>query len=246
MTENVSNSSSARNTYIVSACIFLSRIFGLLREVLLAFFLGTSIYSDAFKAALKIPNILQNLFGEGVLSASFIPEYVRLIKNEKKNEAILLAKQSGLLLLITAFILAGIGMYFNSEIVNLFAPGFSDETKALTKNLLLILFPATAILMLSAWCLGILNSHRHFLLSYSAPLFWNISIISGLLLLFTPYFKTYSMSELIIHISLFVLIGSILQLAVQLKKTFSLIKIGLRVILIKSPQKRGLKKSISA
>ncbi len=218
------DTSSRRNSYIVSVCILLSRLSGLLREILLAHFLGTSIYSDAFKAALRIPNLLQNLFGEGVLSASFIPEYVRLRKNNANEAATLLAKETGILLLITGTFLATLGIIFSEELVGVFAPGFTSETRLLTSKLLEILFPATAILMLSAWCLGILNSHKHFALSYSAPLLWNASIITGLLLLMLPFTSSYSMGDTVLHISYFVLLGSLLQLLVQVPKTFSYIK----------------------
>lgn len=216
--------SSRVNSYIVSVCILFSRIAGLLREILLAHFLGTTVYSDAFKAALRIPNILQNLFGEGVLSASFIPVYVRLRKEERYEEARLLAKECAFLLILVGLLAASLGVIFSDEIVRVLTPGFHGETFKLTSNLLKILFPGTALLMVSAWCLGILNSHRYFALSYSAPVFWNLSIICGLLLLLLPYADTYSMEETINHISYFVLVGCALQLGVQIPKTFALIK----------------------
>src|SRR5690606_29686933 len=146
-------------------------------------FLGTSLYSDAFKAALRIPNFLQNLFGEGVLSASFIPVYARLRSTRKSDEAKRLGKEVGLLLSLLATTALVLGFIFNQELVHVFAPGFSDEGQTLTASLLRIIFPGTAILVLSAWCLGILNSHRYFALSYSAPLLWNFSIIGGLFII---------------------------------------------------------------
>jgi putative peptidoglycan lipid II flippase len=216
--------SSRVNSYIVGGCIFLSRIAGLIREILLAHFLGTSIYSDALKAALRIPNFLQNLFGEGVLSASFIPVYVRLIKHGDKEKAARLAKETGILLTILSFVALSLGILFSDFLVSIFAPGFSDETAQTTRTLLQIIFPGTALLVLSAWCLGILNSHRYFALSYSAPLFWNFSIILGLLFIYFFYQSDLTLHEISIYTAWFILIGSVLQLGVQLPKTFSLLR----------------------
>jgi putative peptidoglycan lipid II flippase len=216
--------SSRVNSYIVGGCIFLSRIAGLVREILLAHFLGTSIYSDALKAALRIPNFLQNLFGEGVLSASFIPVYVRLIKHGDKEKAARLAKETGILLTILSFSALSLGIIFSDFLVSIFAPGFSDEAARTTGTLLQIIFPGTALLVLSAWCLGILNSHRYFVLSYSAPLFWNFSIILGLLFLYFFYQSDLSLHEISIYTAWFILVGSILQLGVQLPKTFSILR----------------------
>src|SRR5438874_5617700 len=78
---------SGRSASLVAAGIFLSRIAGLVRERVFAHYLGNSDAAGAFKAALRIPNLLQNLFGEGVLSASFIPVYARLLEEKKDQEA---------------------------------------------------------------------------------------------------------------------------------------------------------------
>ncbi|MBX6365271.1 MAG: murein biosynthesis integral membrane protein MurJ, partial [Gemmatimonadetes bacterium] len=72
---------------MVAAGIFLSRISGLLREAFFAHYFGNTLFSDAFRAALRIPNILQNLLGEGTLSASFIPVYAELLEQGKREEA---------------------------------------------------------------------------------------------------------------------------------------------------------------
>src|ERR1700686_4223748 len=81
------HSNVARSAFLVAAGIFLSRISGLVRERAFAHFFGNSFAADAFRAALKIPNLLQNLFGEGVLAASFIPIYARLKAQGEKEEA---------------------------------------------------------------------------------------------------------------------------------------------------------------
>ena len=166
----------------VALGIFLSRIAGLVRDRVFAYYLGNSAAAGAFRAALRIPNFLQNLFGEGVLSASFIPVYARLRAEGKDKEAIHLVGAVGALLGCTVTLLAGIGILAAPWIIDVLAPGFdSPAIRELTVHLVQIMFPGVALLVMSAWCLGVLNSHRHFLLSYVAPVLWNAAIIFTLL-----------------------------------------------------------------
>jgi putative peptidoglycan lipid II flippase len=160
----------------------LSRLSGLLRQKLVAHFLGVGPMAAAFVAAMKIPNFLQNLFGEGALSAAFIPVYARLRARGQDAEADKLAFGLFALLLVFISLLVVLGVEFAAPLVAVFAPGFEGEQKALTVELVRILFPGTGVLVLSAWCLGILNSHRQFFLSYAAPVVWNGCIIAALLL----------------------------------------------------------------
>ena len=171
---------------LVGAGIFLSRITGLVRERIFAHYFGNSDAGDAFKAALKIPNFLQNLFGEGVLSASFIPVYAGLLArehNEKRAdstqplEAAQVASTIGSLMFLLTSFLVVIGVALTPFLIQIIAPGFQGEKKLLTIKLVQIFFPGTGLVVMSAWCLGILNSHRHFFLSYVAPVIWNLSII---------------------------------------------------------------------
>lgn len=162
--------------------IFLSRIAGFVRERALAHVLGTSEAGGAFRAALRIPNLLQNLLGEGVLSASFIPAYARLLGAGDEASAALVARTVGTLLTGMAALLALVGMAFAEPLVGLLAPGFDGPTRALTAQLVQVLFPGTALLVLSAFCLGVLNAHRQFLLAYAAPVAWNGAIVVAALL----------------------------------------------------------------
>jgi len=167
---------------LVAIGILLSRIAGLVRQRVLAHYLGLSDAADAFTAAFRIPNLLQNLFGEGVLSASFIPVYARLLADDDPEEASRVAGAVGALLALTAAVLTLAGIWATPWLIDVIAPGFEGEKRALTIRLVRILFPGMALLVLSAWCLGILNSHRRFLLSYAAPVAWNAAIIAALLL----------------------------------------------------------------
>ena len=165
----------------VATGILLSKLIGLVRERIFAHYFGNGLVADAFKAAFRIPNMLQNLFGEGVLSASFIPVYARLNAEERHEEATRTAAAIFAILVLLASVLTLLGIVFAPALVDVIAYGFHGDKRLLTILLVRILFPGAALLMLSAWCLGILNSHRRFLLSYTAPVIWNAALIATLI-----------------------------------------------------------------
>ncbi len=165
---------------LVAAGILLSRIAGLVRQRVFAHYFGQSAAADAFNAAFRIPNFLQNLFGEGVLSASFIPVYSRLLANGDEKEAGRVAGAiASIILLVVSCIVLG-GVLLTPWLVSAIAPGFVGERRELTIVLTRVLFPGAGLLVLSAWCLGILNSHRKFFLSYTAPVLWNAVMIGAM------------------------------------------------------------------
>jgi putative peptidoglycan lipid II flippase len=166
---------------MVAAGILLSRIIGLVRNRVFAHYFGTSDAADAFNAAFRIPNFLQNLFGEGVLSASFIPVYARLRAHDRERDAAATAAAVAALLGLTVSLLVLVGILLAPWLIELIAPGFQGEKRAATTRLVRILFPGAGLLVLSAWCLGVLNSHRRFFLSYVAPVVWNLAIIAALI-----------------------------------------------------------------
>lgn len=165
----------------VAAGILVSRIFGFARDIVFAHHFGTGALADAWRAALRIPNVLQNLLGEGTLSASFIPVYVRLLE-EGREEAAGRAAGAVLGLLATvAGALAALGVWAAPWLATLVATGFEADGRAdILASLLRMLFPMTAVLVVSAWALGILNSHRRFFVSYVAPALWNLAMIVAL------------------------------------------------------------------
>lgn len=144
--------------------------------------LGLSDAADAFAAAFRVPNLLQNLFGEGVLSASFIPVYSRLTAEGRHQEARRVAGATVGLLGLAVSILVALGVTGAPWLVQVLFPGFSGEKRLLATEIVRILFPGTGLLVISAWCLGVLNSHRKFFLSYAAPVLWNAAIIAATLL----------------------------------------------------------------
>lgn len=173
---------TGRAAVLVATGILSSRVLGVVRQAVFAHFFGVTAPGDAFNVAFRIPNMLQNLFGEGVLSASFIPEYASLRARENTAAAVELAGAvaGGLALVASAAVL--LGMLGAPWLVLAIAPGFTGEKYELTVRLTRILFPGAALLMLSAWALGILNSHRRFLLSYTAPVAWNVAMIATLVI----------------------------------------------------------------
>lgn len=172
---------SGRNAALVAAGIFATRLFGLFRQTLFSHAFGTSMAAGAFSSALRIPNILQNLLGEGVLSASFIPVYSGLRSQGRHEEADDVASTVFGLLLVAVAVLVPLGVLTAPQLVTVLAPGFEGPAHELTVALVRIMFPGTGLLVLSAWCLGILNSHRRFFLSYSAGVAWNAAMIAALL-----------------------------------------------------------------
>ncbi|HKY21716.1 MAG TPA: murein biosynthesis integral membrane protein MurJ [Vicinamibacterales bacterium] len=171
-----------RSSALVALGIFCSRLTGFVRQRVFAHYFGLqSDAADAFMAAFRIPNFLQNLFGEGALSASFIPVYASLVARNDRREAARVAGAVAALLSLITSVLVLLGVVMTPMLVMLIAPGFRGEKRDLTIAIVRILFPGAGLLVLSAWCLGILNSHRRFLLSYIAPVIWNVSMIVTLL-----------------------------------------------------------------
>lgn len=154
---------------------------GLVRTRVMAHYLATSDAADAFAAAFRIPNFLQNLFGEGALSASFIPVYAGLLAQDDPEEADRMAGAVGALLALAVSVLVLAGVLLAPILVDLLTPGFEGAKRDLTVRLVRILYPGAGLLVLSAWCLGILNSHGRFFLSYAAPVIWNLAIIAALI-----------------------------------------------------------------
>jgi putative peptidoglycan lipid II flippase len=205
----------------VGAGILLSRLAGLVRDRVIGYYLGIRPAAGAFRAALRIPNMLQNLFGEGVLSASFIPVYARLRAEGKTDDAVRVARAVGTLLALVASVLALIGVVCARQLVDLLAPGFQPEWRELTIQLVRVLFPGVALLVMSAWCLGVLNSHRRFFLSYASPVLWNAALITTAIVV---GHRRAGDVELATWLSWGAVIGSAAQFLVQLPTVLALLR----------------------
>ena len=195
---------------LVAIGILCSRLVGLVRQRVFGHYFGLSDTADAFNAAFRIPNILQNLFGEGALSASFIPVYAALVERGDEREASRVAGAIGAILALVTSVLVLIGVIVTPLLITVIAPGFSGAKRELTISLVRILFPGTGLLVFSAWCLGILNSHHNFLLSYTAPVLWNVAMIATMVM-----FGERSQDHLAVILAWGSVIGSALQFLVQ-------------------------------
>jgi putative peptidoglycan lipid II flippase len=180
-TEQSERESTAKGAFMVGAGILISRIIGVIRQRVWGYYFGTSLAADAFSAAFRIPNFLQNVFGEGALSASFIPVYAKLLAQKDDKEASRVACAVLTVLALVTSIIVLLGVLVTPYIVSIVAIGFVGERRDLTIRLVQIFFPGAGLLVMSAWCLGVLNSHRKFLLSYTAPVAWNLAIITTLI-----------------------------------------------------------------
>ncbi|HEX6627193.1 MAG TPA: murein biosynthesis integral membrane protein MurJ [Gemmatimonadaceae bacterium] len=203
---------------LVASGILLSRVAGLIRQTMMARYLGAGMAADAFNAAFRIPNLLQNLFGEGVLSASFIPEYAGLLGKGDEAEATRLAGAVAGMLALISSVLVALGVIAAPWLVAIIANGFTGEKRELTVLLTRILFPGAGLLVFSAWCLGILNSHRRFFMSYTAPVVWNLAMVMTLIL----FHKDHTEVQLAIYLAYGSVVGSALQFGIQLPQVLAL------------------------
>jgi putative peptidoglycan lipid II flippase len=203
----------------VGAGILISRLAGLVRVALFAKYLGQQTdAADAFNAAFRIPNLLQNLFGEGALSGAFIPIHAGLRARGEHEAAARAARTFFALLTFVVALIVLAGMVAAPWIIPVLAQGFTGEKRDLTVRLVRILFPGAGLLVASAWCLAVLNSHGKFLLSYAAPVAWNAAMIGCLI----AFGGKHGLDTLAVYLAWASVLGSFLQFAVQAPLAFSL------------------------
>lgn len=204
----------------VALGILASRLTGLAKERAIGYYFGVdSIIADALRQAIRIPNLLNNLFGEGVLSASFVTVYAKLRARGADADANHLAAAVFGILSLACSLLVLAGVALTPLLIYAIAPGFKGEERALTIRLVRILFPGTGLLVLSAWCLGVLNSHRRFLLSYMAPIASNATVIA--VLIWSG--RSLKDERLVVPVAWAVVVGSALQFLVQLPRVLKLL-----------------------
>lgn len=211
--------SSARNAWWVGLGIILSRISGLVRDVVVAVFLGSDRRAEVLMAGLRTPNLLQNLLGEGTLSASFIPGYARFVEEGREEEAGRFAGAILGLLATVAFAAALLGVLLAPVIPRILFFQWEPSAQALLTRVLRLFFPMTAVLVCSAWALGVLNVHRRFFVSYVAPVVWNLSFVAAAVTVVGFTLEAPSgpaADRLVVAMAWGGLAGGVLQLLVQL------------------------------
>ena len=195
------------STYIFSFYTLLSRILGYLRDILIATFLGASIFADAFFVAFRLPNTFRRLFAEGTFNAAFIPSYTNAKINGKNNGKKFADEIFNLLILILFLIIILVEI-FTPYLVYLIAPGFLENSEKfnIAVELTRITFPFLFFVSLSSFFSGILNSNNRFAAAAAAPIILNIVLIISLLI---SYFASLNFAK---QLSYSVTLSGIIQL----------------------------------
>jgi putative peptidoglycan lipid II flippase len=230
----------------VAAGILSSRLIVLVRDRAIGYFFGVGAFSDVYRLGLRAPNLLQNLLGEGTLSAAFIPIYSRMVEAGEREDAARFAGAVLGLLAAVASSVALLGVIFADLAVAVLQPGWLGDADAVARGelpvdryalavtVVRLAFPMTAVLVLSAWALGVLNSHRKFLLSYFAPVAWNVALLVALgvgaylylddpLNLAGEVVPPEALARLLVALFVGGIAGGVLQLGVQLPTVFKLL-----------------------
>ncbi len=214
---NVHNESTkvTRAASSVAVVTFLSRVSGYVRDMLFAFFFGVGMLSDAFIAAFRIPNLFRRLLGEGSLNLVFIPIFTKYFTKGEYVSAYKLAERALRFLFVLLAFVSLLGVVFSPLILNLMAPGFSmfPQKMEITLKLTRIMFPFIIFVGMAALCTGILNVLGYFAIPAFAPVLLNITMI---LFLYAGKYLCFTGKSLVIGLSICVLVGGGLQLALQM------------------------------
>lgn len=197
---------------IVGSATLLSRILGLVRDLVTAYFFGAGMAADAFFVAFRIPNLLRRLLAEGALTVSFIPIFTEYLNKRSREEAFQLARACLTLFSIILALVSIAGVLLAPYIVMAFAPGFTEmpDKYELTVLLTRIMFPYIFLISLVALAMGVLNSLGKFAAPALAPVMLNLGIIGSVLLL------SNHTNPPILSMAIGVIIGGILQVLLQI------------------------------
>jgi putative peptidoglycan lipid II flippase len=233
-----SSSRLARSAGVISIATMGSRLLGLARDTVLAYFFGAGRAMDAFNVAFRIPNLLRDLFAEGAMSAAFVPTFTRYLTLRNKEEAWRLGSTVINALLLATGLLAVLGIVFAEQLVRLLAadyalvPGKFELTVSLTR----VMWPFLTLVALAAACMGMLNSLRRFFIPAFSPAMFNIGTILCVVVL-VPIFRSLGVS-LIMAVAIGTLVGGLGQIAIQWP---SLRREGFRYRLVFNPRDEGLR-----
>ncbi|MDP8212211.1 MAG: murein biosynthesis integral membrane protein MurJ [Candidatus Zapsychrus exili] len=230
-----SHRSIIKSTSILSLGTLSSRILGFFRDVVLARLLGTGMAADAFFVAFKIPNLFRDMVGEGATNAAVVPIFSEYLENNEREafwNFVSVVVTTAMIVLSAITIL---GIIFSVWIVKLIVPGFIDDPQKLrlTISLTKIMFPYLIFIGLTAYSMGILFTFRSFRVPAFSPCLLNISLITS------AFLASRFMKEPVLGLAIGVLVGGVLQLAVQIP---SLIKIGMKYKIPKTLVHPGLSK----
>ncbi|MEE9936097.1 MAG: murein biosynthesis integral membrane protein MurJ [Deltaproteobacteria bacterium] len=205
------NANVAKAAGIVGAATMVSRVFGVVRDMVIAAFFGATWMTDAFWVAFRIPNMLRRLLGEGSLTVSFVPVFTEYLQKKSREEALDLASNALTILSVLLALISVLGICLSPVIVGLIAPGFIAHREQFDLAVFLnrLMFPYIFFIALVALCMGILNSFRHFTAPALSPVLLNIAMIAATLGL-RDFF-----AQPVTALAAGVLAGGVLQLAMQ-------------------------------
>lgn len=202
----------ARAAGVLGGATVLSRIMGMVRDMVVSRLFGAGFATDAFFAAFQIPNMLRRFFAEGALTSAFVPTFSEYYTQRGEKEARALANVCFTLLTIVMALITALGIIFSPQIVHLMFPGFAAEPSKLELTVFLnrLMFPYIFFVSLVALCMGILNTLRHFFTPAISTVFLNLAMIFSALLLHGFF------AVPIVALATGVLVGGVLQLLLQL------------------------------
>ncbi|MBA3052176.1 murein biosynthesis integral membrane protein MurJ [bacterium] len=217
MIKRIFNTPLKKGFAAVSAATMISRILGMVRDIFMAKYFGTSMFADAFYVAFRIPNLLRRLLGEGALPAALIPVYSEMLVKKEDERAKRLTGSMFSFLFVICFFLTAVGVIFTPQIVRLIAPGFFGNTEqfALTVTLARIMFPILILVTMATIAMGICNARKYFFIPAVAPALFNVSAIV-FFMFFTRGIPGYDIRGL----AVFAVIGFFLHFALMLPILF--------------------------
>lgn len=198
----------AKSATVIGFATLCSRILGFIRDVIIARYFGTTMYAQAFVVAFRIPNLLRDMIAEGAANAAFVPVFSEYAVKKSQEEFWHLANTVLNILLVVLSLITILGIIFAPLIVRIIAPGFAGDVTKLSETIRLtrIIYPYLLLISLTAYAMGLLNSLRHFSLPAFAPCLLNISII----------LCAWAFGENVLGLATGVLIGGLLQVAIQI------------------------------
>ena len=202
---------------VLGSATMLSRVMGMIRDMVVARLFGAGLETDAFVAAFQIPNMLRRFFAEGALTSAFVPSFSQTLTQRGESAARELANTCFTLLTIIMACLTLVGILLSPAIIGLMFPGFHSVPGKFELTILLnrVMFPYTFFISLVALCMGILNTLRHFFTPAISTVFLNVSMILAAFLLRGIF------QAPVIALAVGVLIGGLVQLLLQLPVLWS-------------------------
>jgi putative peptidoglycan lipid II flippase len=205
----------ARSAGVFGLATITSRVLGLVRDQVLAFYFGAGDANDAFRVASRIPNLVRDLFAEGAMSAAFVPTFTRQLTLQGREKSWRLASSVINALLIVTGVIVVLGIVFAEPLVRLFASEFSEVPGKLEMTIYLtrIAFPFLTLVAVAAVLMGMLNSLGHFFVPALSPAMFNVAVIVMSLTLI-PFSSSIGMEPITI-VAIATLVGGVGQLVIQ-------------------------------